>query len=53
MARENWCVGSWGRVVLEEIRNTLTSDWQPHIEWPNEQVGRPQNNQSIPLPMET
>ncbi|OGE50210.1 hypothetical protein PENARI_c018G06053 [Penicillium arizonense] len=53
MARENWCVGSWGRVVLEEIKNSLTSDWQPHIEWADEQVGRPQNNQSIPLPMET
>lgn len=38
MARENWCVGSWGRVVLGEIQQLLPPDWQYHIEWPVKQV---------------
>lgn len=38
MARENWCVRSWGRVVLGEIQHLLPPDWQHHIEWPVKQV---------------
>ncbi|KAJ5526780.1 hypothetical protein N7513_010939 [Penicillium frequentans] len=33
MARENWCIGSWGRKVLLEITQALEPDWHPHIEW--------------------
>ncbi|OQD82882.1 hypothetical protein PENANT_c019G06802 [Penicillium antarcticum] len=53
MACENWCVGPWGSVVLEEIRQSLPSDWQPHIKWPKEQVGLAQSNQPGTIPMET
>ena len=38
MAQQNWCVGSWGRVVLGEIQQLLPPDWQHHIEWPVKQV---------------
>ncbi|KAJ5545843.1 hypothetical protein N7494_003428 [Penicillium frequentans] len=33
MARENWCIGSWGRKVLLQIAQALEPDWHPHIEW--------------------
>jgi len=33
MARDNWCIGSWGRQVLLEITQALEPDWHPHIEW--------------------
>ncbi|CAG8890874.1 unnamed protein product [Penicillium egyptiacum] len=38
MARENWCVGPWGSIVLEEIQQLLPPDWQHHLEWPVRQV---------------
>lgn len=38
MARENWCIGSWGRKVLAEIPQLLDPDWQPYIGWAVEQV---------------
>ncbi|KAJ5675693.1 hypothetical protein N7462_008590 [Penicillium macrosclerotiorum] len=38
LARENWCVGPWGRVVLEEIQTILDGGWQIHIEWALNQV---------------
>jgi hypothetical protein len=50
MARENWCVGFWGRAVLQEIREYLAPDWQPHIKWPNEQLGGLQSSEPSPLP---
>ncbi|KAJ5742451.1 uncharacterized protein N7511_011470 [Penicillium nucicola] len=40
MARDNWCVGSWGSIVLEEIKQSLAPDWQSHIEWPKELVAK-------------
>jgi hypothetical protein len=33
MARENWCIGPWGRSILKEIRYCLPVDWQPYIRW--------------------
>ncbi|KAJ5083871.1 hypothetical protein NUU61_008450 [Penicillium alfredii] len=33
LARENWCIGPWGKMVLQEIRRRLSSGWQHHIEW--------------------
>lgn len=38
LARENWCVGSWGRIVLQEISQVLPSEWHNHLEWALEQV---------------
>ncbi|CAG7996139.1 unnamed protein product [Penicillium nalgiovense] len=38
MARENWCVGTWGSIVLQEIQQLLPPDWQHHLEWPVQQV---------------
>lgn len=38
LARENWCVGSWGRIVLQEISRVLPSEWHHHLEWALEQV---------------
>jgi hypothetical protein len=38
MARENWCVGPWGSIVLREISQILAPEWRPHIEWALEQV---------------
>ncbi|KAJ6005437.1 hypothetical protein N7451_003381 [Penicillium sp. IBT 35674x] len=33
MARDNWCIGPWGRQVLLEITQALEPEWHPHIEW--------------------
>lgn len=33
MARDNWCIGPWGREVLLDITQILEPEWQPHIEW--------------------
>lgn len=38
LARENWCVGSWGSIVLHEISQILAPDWRVHIEWALEQT---------------
>lgn len=38
LARENWCVGSWGRIVLQEISQNLAPEWYGHIEWALGQV---------------
>lgn len=38
LARENWCVGPWGRIVLQEISQILPPEWHGHIEWALEQV---------------
>ncbi|KAJ5806814.1 hypothetical protein N7474_010406 [Penicillium riverlandense] len=38
LARENWCAGTWGRSVLEEIVQTLDPNWQCHIDWAIKQV---------------
>ncbi|KAJ6076282.1 hypothetical protein N7499_008263 [Penicillium canescens] len=38
ITRENWCIGSWGRVVLGEILQILDADWQCHIKWAVAQV---------------
>lgn len=38
IARENWCIGSWGREVLEEILTVLDPEWKPHVSWAAEQV---------------
>lgn len=46
MAQENWCVGPWGSVVLDEIHQLLSSEWKHHIKWPIEQTRRTQNIQS-------
>ncbi|KAJ5278889.1 hypothetical protein N7478_004261 [Penicillium angulare] len=33
MARENWCISSWGRRVFLDIRDHLDPVWHPHIQW--------------------
>ncbi|KAJ6024956.1 hypothetical protein N7540_005753 [Penicillium herquei] len=38
LARGNWCIGSWGHEVLEEILGNLDSDWLPHVSWASEKV---------------
>lgn len=38
ITRENWCIGSWGRIVLREIVQILDADWQCHIKWAVVQV---------------
>ncbi|KAJ5110904.1 hypothetical protein N7532_001439 [Penicillium argentinense] len=38
LARENWCVGSWGQIVLTQISQALAPDWQRHIDWALGQV---------------
>ncbi|PWY67918.1 hypothetical protein BO70DRAFT_323526 [Aspergillus heteromorphus CBS 117.55] len=38
LGQENWCMGSWGREVMEDIIAILDSDWRPHISWASEQV---------------
>lgn len=38
LARGNWCIGSWGRIVVEEISQELHPDWQCHIEWARGQI---------------
>lgn len=38
LARENWCVGLWGSIVLREISQVLEPGWLGHIEWALEQV---------------
>ncbi|KAJ5715764.1 uncharacterized protein N7483_012945 [Penicillium malachiteum] len=38
LARGNWCIGSWGHEVLEEILANLDSDWLPHVSWASEKV---------------
>jgi len=53
MACENWFVGPWGPIVLEEINQQMPSDWQQHIKWPIEQVLGMQHIQSNVSPMET
>ncbi|KAJ5346300.1 hypothetical protein N7541_008782 [Penicillium brevicompactum] len=53
MAHENWCVGPWGSVVLDEIHRLLPSEWKQRIKWPIEQVRRTQNIQSNGLILQT
>ncbi|CAI7664131.1 unnamed protein product [Penicillium pancosmium] len=38
LARENWCVGPWGSIVLQEVSQILAPEWRGHIEWALEQV---------------
>ena len=38
IARENWCIGPWGKLVLGEIVQTLDLDWHRHIKWAVVQV---------------
>ncbi|EED22360.1 conserved hypothetical protein [Talaromyces stipitatus ATCC 10500] len=40
IAAENWCIGSWGRLLLGEIVQVLDADWQRHIKWAVVQVLR-------------
>jgi hypothetical protein len=32
-AQDNWCVGSWGYAVFEEIQSLLDPGWKSHIGW--------------------
>ncbi|KAJ5233666.1 uncharacterized protein N7469_005432 [Penicillium citrinum] len=43
LARKNWCVGSWGRIVLQEISQNLAPEWHNHIGWALEQVSTTPN----------
>ncbi|KAJ6119861.1 hypothetical protein N7523_004141 [Penicillium sp. IBT 18751x] len=38
ITRENWCIGSWGRLILGEIVQVLEADWHRHIKWAVVQV---------------
>lgn len=38
LARDNWCVGSWGSIVLHEISQILAPEWDAHIKWALEKV---------------
>lgn len=40
LTRDNWCIGSWGRLILGEIVQILDADWQRHIKWAVVQVLR-------------
>ncbi|KAJ5229400.1 hypothetical protein N7489_010108 [Penicillium chrysogenum] len=46
MARENWCVGPWGSIVLQDIQRLLPPDWQHYLEWPVQQVWGTGSHQS-------
>ncbi|KAJ5584881.1 uncharacterized protein N7459_004681 [Penicillium hispanicum] len=38
MAKDNWCVGSWGRTVFDEIVQLLDPSWQHHIQWATNKI---------------
>ncbi|KAJ5183321.1 hypothetical protein N7492_000937 [Penicillium capsulatum] len=38
VARENWCIGHWGRTVLEEILQILSPEWHVHVDWAIQEV---------------
>ncbi|CAG8375199.1 unnamed protein product [Penicillium salamii] len=40
MAHENWCIGPWGSLVLDEICQLLPQDWKHQVQWPVEQTLR-------------
>ncbi|CAG7983202.1 unnamed protein product [Penicillium olsonii] len=45
MAHENWCVGPWGSLVLDEICHLLPPDWKHQVQWPIDQIQRTRNAQ--------
>jgi hypothetical protein len=53
MARQNWCVGRWGPIVLQQIKQLLPPDWQHYTDWPTEQVMGLQHIQSNVSPIES
>lgn len=37
-ARHNWCIGSWGYAVFEEINLVLDPGWKSHIGWVTSEI---------------
>ncbi|CAG8280401.1 unnamed protein product [Penicillium nalgiovense] len=40
-ARDNWCMGSWGQAVIEEIKLLLDPSWKSHLGWPISEISIP------------
>ncbi|OJJ45937.1 hypothetical protein ASPZODRAFT_119263 [Penicilliopsis zonata CBS 506.65] len=40
LARDNWCIGPWGGIVITEISTLLTPEWLVYVQWARDQIYR-------------